>query len=225
MIKKLNALKNIRPHRFQKSVRSFCLLVFSLSTFVLVGQNKFQKQLSAQHIEFISINGNQIFNISVTTSKTDDISVTSTLDGEYQNDFQMVIKEDKSTLNLSLEQLSFEAIPDDKRNAHKVIAATLHLEIPEQLKLQILSDVGSVNLIGTFKSLFVELKQGQCKVKGDVKTATINTLDGDITIWTKSANVEASSNHGKVILDEFSMSNSTWNLTSINGNITVVKTD
>ncbi|WP_179004214.1 hypothetical protein [Winogradskyella forsetii] len=42
----------------------------------------------------ISINGNRIFDISVSTSKTDEISVTSILDGEYQNDFQIAIKDD-----------------------------------------------------------------------------------------------------------------------------------
>jgi DUF4097 and DUF4098 domain-containing protein YvlB len=119
--------------------------------------------------------------------------------------------------------MSFTEIPDDKRNAHKVIAATLHLEIPEQLTLNILSDVGSVALNGNFRSLFIELIQGQCRVTGKAKTATINTLDGDINVVTKSATVEASSNNGKVSLDAFSNSNTLWILKSINGDITVAK--
>ncbi|WP_178990903.1 hypothetical protein [Winogradskyella schleiferi] len=90
----------------------------------------------------------------------------STLDGEYQNDFQIAIKEENQTLKLSLEHVSLTEIPDDKRNTHKVIAATLHLEIPEQLTLNILSDIGAVNLKGNFKSLHIELLQGRCTIEG-----------------------------------------------------------
>ena len=188
-------------------------------------QNKQEKQLSAEHITSISINGNQIFNMSISTSNTDHILVLSTLDGEYQDQFQVVMTEENNTLNLSLEQRSFIEIPDDKRNAHKVIAATLHLKIPEQLNLNILSDIGSVDLDGVFKVLDVQLLRGQCSFRGKVKKATINTLDGDIKVVTKSATVEAKSNQGKVTLDTFSNLSSVWKLKSINGNITVVNLD
>ena len=214
-----------RPQRFQKPLRSFMFTVFVLCSSLGFSQNKLQKQLSAKHIETISINGNQIFSISVSTSNTDEIKVISVLDGEYQNDFQIVVKEEKHTLNLSLEYLSLEDMRDDKRNVHKVIAATLHLEIPENISLNIISDIGSVDLNGTFNSLFIELAQGQCNVNGMVNRATINTLDGDIIVITHSATVEAYSSHGKVTLDEIPSSNSIWKLKSINGNITVAKLD
>ncbi|WP_178990905.1 hypothetical protein [Winogradskyella schleiferi] len=48
-------------------------------------------------------------------------------------------------------------------------------------------------------------------------------MDSDINIETKSATIEANSNHGKVTIDTFYNKNSIWKLTSINGNITVVK--
>ena len=128
-------------------------------------------------------------------------------------------------MTLGLEHVSFLEIPDDKRNAHKVIAATLHMEIPKYLSLHILSDIGSLYLKGAFKSLLIELLQGRCNVEGISKTATINTLDGDINVVTKSASVEANSNHGKVTIDDFSDAISIWKLKSINGNITVVKPD
>jgi len=53
--------------------------------------------------------------------------------------------------------------------------------------------------------------------------AIINTIDGDISVITESAIIDASSSRGNVILDEFPESNSAWNLESINGNIKVVK--
>ncbi len=197
-----------------------------LLLFVSIGaeaQNILEKQILANSIKSILINGNKIFTISVLSSKTDYITIKSTLDGEYQNQFQIIIKEENDKLKLSLERIAFTVIPDDKRNAHKVIAATLELEIPEQLSLNIFSDVGSVDLSGNFNSLSIELLQGQCDVIGKANNATINTIDGDINVTTQSASIVASSNNGNVILDEFSGSKSVWKLESINGDITVAK--
>ncbi len=201
------------------------LCIFLFTATFLCAQNILEKQITVGGIDRIVINGNQIFNISVSTSKTDKIKILSTLDGEYQNEFQILSSLDNHTLTLGLEHLSFLEIPDDKRNAHKVIAATLRMEIPEDLSLQILSDIGSVDMKGDFKSLYIELLQGRCDVEGTSKTATINTLDGDISVVTTSASVEASSNRGKVTVDNFYDEFSIWKLKSINGNITVVKPD
>lgn len=206
-----------------KPLRSFLFVIFTFYSFIGFSQNKFQKELSANHIETISITGNQIFSISISTSKTDKINVTSTLDGEYQNDFQIEIKEENKTLRLSLEHISLTEIPDDKRNAHKVIGATLHLQIPERLSLNIYSDIGSVVLNGNFNDLLIELLQGHCNIEGKAQSATINTFDGNINVETKNATIKASSNHGKIKLDKFSKTTSLWKLRSINGDIRVAK--
>ncbi|WP_179318901.1 hypothetical protein [Winogradskyella helgolandensis] len=220
----MNRNKIIKPWNFN-FMAFFVLCVFILNTLIVKAQNILEKEITAEKIDTISINANQIFKISVSTSQTDKIKVRSTLDGEYQNDFQVVILENNHTLNLHLEHLSFTEIPDDKRNAQKVVAATLHLEIPEDLSLDIISDIGSVDLKGDFNTLYIQLLQGHFYIIGDTKTATINTFDGDIHVVTKSAAVVANSNHGKITTDEFSKAIPIWKLKSINGNITVVKPD
>lgn len=201
----------------------FALYSFLLTSFSVEAQNVLKKTLKADDIETIVINGNQIFRISVSTKKTDVITITSTLDGEYQNEFQITTEENDKKLTLSLEHLSLNTIADDKRNAHKVIAATLYLQIPEELNLTIKSDVGSVDLKGDFKVLSVELSSGHFEFTGKARAATVNTIDGDIKVLTSNATVSAYSNHGEVKLDEFAESNSNWKLRSINGNISVVQ--
>ncbi len=186
-------------------------------------QNISEKKLLADGIETISIDGNQIFKISVSTTKTDYITIKSTLDGEYQNQFQIVTEEVNNKLKMKLERMAFTIIADDKRNAHKVIAATLYLVIPEYLSLQISSDIGSADLSGNFDSLSIELLQGHCEVIGKIRNATINTIEGDIKVVTQSASIDANSNNGNVTLDEFSISSSLWKLRTINGDITVAK--
>lgn len=199
------------------------LYCFLLTSFSVEAQNVLEKKLKANDIDTIVINGNQIFRIAVATEKTDVITMTSTLDGEYQNEFQITTEENDKNLTLSLEHLSLNTIADDKRNAHKVIAATLYLQIPEDLNLTIKSDVGSVELEGDFKVLSVELLNGHFEFTGKARAATVNTLDGDIKVVTSNATVRANSNHGQVNLDEFAESNSNWKLRSINGNISVVQ--
>jgi DUF4097 and DUF4098 domain-containing protein YvlB len=199
----------------------FVFFVFFYGSLCAEAQNVLVKKIRADNIKTISINGNQIFAISVTTSKSDNIFVKSILDGEYQNEFQIVTMLENDILNLNLEHLSFNTIADDKRNAHKVIAATLLLEIPEDLALNIISDVGSVNLNGNFNSVAIKLLQGYCEVVAQAKTVMINTIDGDIKVVTQNAMINANSNNGTVTLDEFFKGNSTWVLKSINGNITV----
>jgi hypothetical protein len=209
----------LKSRRIQSAVTSVFLLFFSVAQ----AQNVLEKKILAKSIETISIDGNQIFTISVSTAKTDYITLKSTLDGEYQNQFQIVTVIENGVLNLSLEHLSFTTIADDKRNAHKVIAATLVLEIPDNLNLNILSDVGSVHAEGTFNTIVIELVQGYCEISSSAKTSRINTMEGHITIATQNARINASSNHGNVTLDPLKTGNSIWNLRSINGDITVVK--
>jgi len=215
--------KSLRPFKFQKLERSFLLSLLLFNYFVLNAQNVLEKKIKANTIESILINGNQIFEISIETTTTDYISIVSKLDGEYQDNYQIVTKEEHNKLTLSLEFMSFDDIPDDKRNAHKVIAATLHFKIPEDLNLNIKSDIGSVHLNGNFNLLTIELLQGHCEVKGKANDATINTIDGAINVITESATIDATTNKGTVILDQFNKLDSIWNLTSINGNITVTK--
>ncbi|MBF8149779.1 hypothetical protein ITJ86_07695 [Winogradskyella sp. F6397] len=220
----MNKNNTIKPWDF--NFKAFFMLIgFLFVALSLQAQNVLEKELTAERIDSIVIDGNQIFKITVVTSKTNQIKIVSTLDGEYQNEFQVEMRENNHTLYLHLEHLSFSEIPDDKRNAHKVIAATLQLEIPEERSLDIVSDIGSVDLNGTFNSLYIQLSRGRCYVEADTKTATINTLDGDIIVVTDNAAVTANSNHGKITVDEFYNAISTWKLKSINGNITVEKPD
>jgi len=215
----LNNKNNTQPCFIK--FRAVLISIFCLSAFTLPSQNKLEKQLFAENIETIVINGNQIFNILVSTSKTNKITIYSKLDGEYQDQFHLITQQQNDSLKLNLKRLPFTSKIDDKRNAHKVVAAALHLEIPDGLNLSINSDIGSVKLNGDFNSLSVELYQGHAEVSGSAKNATINTLSGYIYIATKNADIKATSNNGKVKVDEFNNVNSYWKLKSINGNITV----
>ena len=216
-------LKN-QPFKSSMLKRFFCIGCLFIMVVTGNTQNRLDEQFSAKDIHTISIHDDKLSSIKITTAKTDRIKLISILDGEYQNDFQLDQTKEKEILKLNLRRVSFGEISDDKRNAHKVIAATLQLQIPEHLNIDIKSALSSVELEGKFKSLYSSLSQGYFKFKGDSDTAIIHTIDGDIEIITNSGGmIKAKSNHGNVKLDTFFGSQSSWELKSINGDINVVK--
>lgn len=212
-----------RPYRFLKPVRSAIFILYLVFSFFGHSQNTLTKTIAVSDFSSVLIQGNQIFNISVRTINEDVIKITSTLDGEYQNNFQIGTKIEGGKLVLNLVPISFEEIPDDKRNAHKVIAANLEIEVPENFDIDIKSDVGSAEITGMFNNLFVKLLQGSCTANATGNVVTIHTVEGDIMVITKYAKVVANSNRGKVTIDEFDSKESKWFLRSVKGDITVAK--
>ncbi|OZV70663.1 DUF4097 family beta strand repeat-containing protein [Winogradskyella aurantia] len=200
----------------------FFILAFC-GTRSIGAQNSFERRIEASDIERIVVNGNQIFNISVSTHKSKNITMRSTIDGEYQEQFQITNTKHNQTLYLKLEQNPLMTIPDDKRNAHKVVAASLNLVIPVNLDIDIKSDIGSVDLTGYFKDVTVQLFTGFCKVQGQAKAALVNTVDGDIDIKTSNAEVIANSTYGSVETEIIPLKQAVWRLKSIYGNISVKK--
>lgn len=199
--------------------KAFLVLFFS---HLIIAQNTSIKQIRADQIKEISVDGNQLFLIDVKTSSSNIISINSIVDGEFENEYQIVTSINGDTLYIKLEQIAFTEIADDKRNAHKVIAARLLLEIPQKKNLSIESDIGSVILNGSFNSISIQLQQGYCNLKGNTKKALINTIDGNINIQTDDANVvSAATNNGKVNIYPFKVKSSLYNLKSINGDISI----
>ena len=200
----------------------FKAFLFLFPPHLIIAQNTSIKQIRADHIKEIFVDGNQLFLIDVKTSRSNIISINSIVDGEYENEYQIFTSINGDRLDIKLEQIVFREIADDKRNALKVIAAKLLLEIPQKKNLSIESDIGSVILNGSFNSISIQLQQGYCNLKGNTKEALINTIDGNINIQTGDAKiVSAVTNNGKVNIYPFKVKSSLYNLKSINGDISI----
>ena len=211
-----------RTNLSKTMILSMVFLLFSSS---LKAQNKRETTHSAENISKVIIDGNQIFNIEIIATATNEIKINSLTDGEYQDDYQVFSVENDGMLNIELRRTPFYNTPDDKRNAHKVIAATLKIEMPKNLELSVISDIGSVILTGDFKALFVELAQGSFRAEAEAKFATINTMDGAIDVKTKDALIETDSKRGLVNIPNDMFGFNVWQLKTIGGNITVVKNE
>jgi len=192
---------------------------------IVHSQNNRYERIVSESIQTIAINGNQIFKIEVETHSSREILLRSKIDGEYQDLFQITNSTEGSVLTFQLEENPVVSIPDDKRNAHKVVAATLRLTIPKDMNLDIVSDIASVKLKGSYRQLTIQLLEGFCEIYGEIYMATVNTVNGGITVKTSRGEVSATSRYGKIKADDFKRKEGKWLLQSIRGDITVINED
>lgn len=205
-------------------IARICFLVlFSLQ--LVSGQKIVQKTILNTTDTAIDINTTNCYLVTIHTSKTNEIIVAATMAGEYENDLALNIFEEGNTL---LIDTSFNAnfeLPDDKLGAHKVIAITLDIKIPENLNVNLHGTSSAINAHGTYDNLVVTLNDGKCVLKTTGNSASIKTQSGSIELFTKSATIQASSNYGDVISEEIPLGYSEYNLNTITGDIHIYKTN
>ncbi len=128
----MNRNRTIRPWKI--NFKAFCFYVIVVFSLVTQSQNSTEEQFLADGIVKIEINGNQIFTIKIDTGDVNFITVASLVDGEYENNFQIVSQIKDAKLIISLSKNPFRSVNDDKRNAHKVVAASLEIRVPRKFR-------------------------------------------------------------------------------------------
>ncbi|RZN83037.1 hypothetical protein [Winogradskyella sp. PC-19] len=203
--------------------KTFLLSLIFLTSLYVDGQNRGEDKFSSKGVSEVIVDGDEIFTISVATAQTDAITLKSLSDGEYGNDYQVVSEVKGNQVFVKLKRVSIVDTPDDKRNAHKVIAATLEITMPENLDLSVKSDIGSVEAKGKFQELSFNLIQGGCNIDGTARFANIKTIDGNIFVKTSNAVIQTDSHHGLVDFPSDMFGFNVWRLSTNGGNITVKK--
>ncbi|MGB7785951.1 MAG: hypothetical protein WBL27_07610 [Salinimicrobium sp.] len=204
-----------------KNVIFACLLFFSFNAFA---QKEVSKVLDAGNLNKIVLSSDEIFRITIETAPVHSISIKSQADGEYFNDISLDSEVKGKTL--FLKSLFPEALQDgfDKLSAHKVFAMEIKMQIPEDMNVEINSNLASVFLEGEYENVLVQLKQGSFYSEEFSGNAVINTYDGNIEMTTSNALVDAETRHGTVKIPHAARGTHKIKLTSINGDIEVSET-
>ncbi|MCF4100737.1 hypothetical protein L1I30_03560 [Gillisia sp. M10.2A] len=186
-------------------------------------QKNTSQTFNAEQINQLYIYTEEVFKINVHTSNTQQVVLSSHSEGEYFNDIalNMELLEDKMVLTSKFREILQSGY--DKLSAHKVFSLEIDLEIPEGMEVFIRSNNSSVTANGNFKALKVELKSGSCHLHNFLGNAIINTYNGPIEVTTQDAIITANSRNGEVILPKFETGKHVLKLTSINGDIRVLK--
>ncbi len=189
----------------------------------ILGQSTFDKSIDATGIEEVIIVLDNIFQIDITNTSKDKIIYNAISEGEYKDNILIKSHREHKKLIIQDDVQPFSNSFNDKLSAHKVIAIKASFKIPSHLKVTVRSDYASLNSRGQLKTLFAELKSGDCMLDNFTGDATINTLSGDIKITTKNAEVKAITKLGKLRSQKITGLHKIT-LNSISGDISVYKT-
>lgn len=180
--------------------------------------------IDAQRISNIVVEGNEMFKIKLNTSKTEKITLSTKIEGEYSEDMVILanVKNDSIVVSCAFQPLFVSH--NDKLSAHKVISIEVELIIPENRNVYIASNTASAKIDGDYGFLTVELVQGNCDLDIYESNAIVNTLNGGIQLNTNFANVNAFSKTGEVVSEQLLLGDNQISLNSVNGNISITKT-
>lgn len=187
-------------------------------------QRNTQEILDASNIHSIRIESDEVFLVSVKTAPVSEISIKTHSEGEYFDNIQLISKVENGELILSSEYPEMLTGGYDKLSAHKVFSLEIEMQIPENLALNVTSNIASLVADGNFKAVYANLKQGYCHLMDFSGAADINTYSGDILVETAQGIIEADTRHGTIKIPDFLPGRNPIRLTSIDGNIMVHKT-
>lgn len=183
------------------------------------------KAFSSKGITTLIIDGNSVFKITVETAKAKTISIHSTVEGENNEHVVLLTEIESNKLYVSSTFHPLFVGNNDKLSAHKLISIELKIVIPEGLKLLISSDIAQVFLSGNYKYVDAELLNGSFNAEHFYGNLLVNTIHGDIQIQTNKAKVNVATKHGTINKDVITLGKNEISLNSINGDITVIKTE
>ena len=201
----------------------FFFFIFILLSISVKSQSSFNKSIDASDLTEVFIILDNTFEVEVTNTSENKIIVNAISEGEYQNDILINAKRKENSLTILDDIQPFSENHNDKLSAHKMIALKVKIQIPQHLNLTITSRLASLELNARIKSLFIELNSGDCTLRNFMGNATINTLGGDIIVYTGNAVINASTKSG-IITSEKIFGEHQIELKSITGNISVYKT-
>ncbi len=213
-------MESFFDYSYMKYLLSFLFLILGLT---VNAQRNTQQSIDATSLKTIQINSDEVFLITIHAAKSNVVSIKTHSEGEYFNNIILTSEVDGDILKLASEYPERLAGGFDKLSAHKVFSLEVELTIPENMNVEIRSNIASLTADGNFKRLFADLNQGYCQLSDFDGQALINTYKGNITVVTNSGNIDAHSRHGKVETPGFLAGRNPIKLTSIDGNITVRK--
>ncbi len=205
--------------RFDKLTVLFLLLcTVTTSTF---SQRILSKTLVNRHSQHFFIDTQHAFKVGLNTNSKHEISVKALVEGEYENDLVLDLREEGSHIHIGISFLPDHQIKNDKLSAHKVISVSLEISLPAEMSVYLNSVSSIMKIEGLYKLLQVVMQEGQCdldQVNGVVK---ITTTSGGISLKTTGGVVSANTEFGQMEIQDLPLGEAEYSLRSISGDIHV----
>jgi hypothetical protein len=192
-------------------------------TALLQAQHITQKTFSKEAISTININGEYVFKITVNAKPVSKITVHSRVEGENNENIVLVTEVKNSNLFIAVKKQPLFVDANDKLSAHKVISVEINVVIPEHVSMRINLYESDLIVTGNYKDISVNSDSGNCFFNAFYGDAKIYTRDGNIAVQTNKANITATSKNGYIKQEEIDSGNHEIVIKTINGNVTVSK--
>jgi hypothetical protein len=197
------------------------ILVFLLGLSHTYGQKVVKKVFLRPQIATVQIEADRFFEVIIESEERKDVELEASMEGEYQRDLGLEVTEDGNSLLVVGAFQPFFIEPNDKLSAHKVVAVSLHVRVPENIRVLLYGTSTNVLARGIYKELKVVLSDGQCIIQDAGKRVDVSTQSGAIFLEVNRGRVLTQSRYGDI--EEETIPNGTdhFSLNSVSGNITV----
>ncbi len=190
----------------------------------LHGQKLVKKAFLDPRTETIQIDAEYCYRIDLKTSKSEEIQVVASMEGEYADDLLISIEESGATAMVSADFQPLFVNPNDKLSAHKVVSIALEIQVPEYKSVQIFGTNSNVYAQGAYQKLSITLADGMCALENVTESVEVTTQKGDITLLAPSGAIDAESNYGQVESNVIPYGNNQFILRTVQGDIYLKKT-
>ena len=203
----------------------FLFILLTMFSVNLIAQKKLFKTYDVGDIHTLFIESDAIFQIKLTTVKTNQITIYTQIEGETYDSALLHTEILNGILKITTGRTP-DFIPfNDKLSAHKVLSIVVEVSMPEGLSLDVYSSLASLEAEGFYNQVRVNLERGNCGLSNFRfrESVYINTISGNISIETTKAKILAQSRNGNIVTPKGMTGIKIIDLQTIDGDITVIK--
>ena len=190
----------------------------------LHGQKLVKKAWINPKTEYVQIDSGFCYQVNLFTSRTEELVVEASIEGEYSKDLLISIEEQGANLLIGACFQPNFTHPNDKLSAHKLISIALDIHLPQYKNVFVFGTSSHVMAKGKYKNLKVTLSDGRCILDNVIETAEVTTQKGDIMLMTPSGDIVAESTYGRVVKDAIPSGDNQFILNTVEGKIHLKKT-
>lgn len=184
-------------------------------------QKTVRKAMLLPHVNTVLIDAERFSRIELETVPGAELHLEAVMEGEYQRDIGIEITEEGNILSIAGAFQPFFEVPNDKLSAHKVVAVSLFVRVPEEQEVLIYGTSTRVDTRGAYRKLEIVLSDGQCFLEEPEGQVSVMTQSGNIQLRANSGKLTAVTRYGRVVQEEIPQGRNEYNLESIKGNIYV----
>lgn len=189
----------------------------------VAAQKVVRKTVTLPPANLLRIDAGQCYRVELETAAVDFMEVEATMEGEYGSDILLKLGEEGSTTMIGAGIQPFFELPDDKLSAHKVIAVSLKILLPQNRDVQVYGSRATIIARGRYEKLYIILDGGSCSLFDVSRLAEVSTRTADIYVESPGAAIFAESRYGVVNPNGIPAGDARYSLRTISGDIRLIR--